>query len=123
MAINPADAIRAFNRAASLGSEGMEAREAPQSTFLETLQRKKSVQHIGQAERMLIENAVYYVDPPQRPAIQQKERTPMELFIRKLVYTHLTKRNYSKVLRQIRRLHWEEKEVCCPSGVEFEVVV
>ncbi len=82
------------------------------STFLETLQRKKSVQHIGQAERMLIENAVYYVDPPQRPAIQQKERTPMELFIRKLSYTDLTKRNYSKVLRQIRRLHWEEKEVC-----------
>ncbi|KAL2021934.1 hypothetical protein VTK56DRAFT_6353 [Thermocarpiscus australiensis] len=81
------------------------------ASFLETLRRKKSVQHIGQAERMLIENAVYYVDPPQRPAIQQKERTPMELFIRKLVYTDLTKRNYSKVLRQIRRLHWEEKDV------------
>ncbi|KAK4130777.1 ARM repeat-containing protein [Trichocladium antarcticum] len=81
------------------------------ASFLETLQRKKSVQHIGQAERMLIENAVYYVDPPQRPAIQQKERTPMELFIRKLVCEDLTKRNYSKVLRQIRRLHWEEKEV------------
>jgi regulator of nonsense transcripts 2 len=81
------------------------------STFLETLQRKKSVQHIGAAERMLIENAVYYVDPPQRPAIEQKERTPMELFIRKLAYADLTKRNYSKVLRQIRRLHWEEKEV------------
>ncbi|KAL2127794.1 hypothetical protein VTI74DRAFT_10162 [Chaetomium olivicolor] len=81
------------------------------ATFLETLQRKKSVQHIGQAERMLIENAVYYVDPPQRPAIQQKERTPMELFVRKLIYADLTKRNYSKILRQIRRLHWEEKEV------------
>lgn len=82
------------------------------ASFLETLQRKKSVQHIGQAERMLIENAVYYVDPPERPAIQQKERTPMELFIRKLVYVDLTKRNYSKILKQIRRLHWEEKEVC-----------
>ncbi|KAK0735877.1 armadillo-type protein [Apiosordaria backusii] len=81
------------------------------ASFLETLQRKKSVQHIGQAERMLIENAVYYVDPPQRPAIQQKERTPIELFVRKLVYTDLTKRNYSKIVRQIRRLHWEEKEV------------
>ncbi|KAK3324231.1 armadillo-type protein [Cercophora scortea] len=81
------------------------------ASFLEILQRKKSVQHIGQAERMLIENAVYYVDPPQRPAIQQKERTPMELFIRKLIYQDLTKRNYSKVLRQIRRLHWEETEV------------
>ncbi|KAH8889791.1 ARM repeat-containing protein [Thozetella sp. PMI_491] len=81
------------------------------ASFLETLQRKKSVQHIGQAERMLIENAVYYVDPPDRPAILQKERTPMELFIRKLIYMDLTKRNYSKILKQIRRLHWEEKEV------------
>ncbi|KAK4207334.1 regulator of nonsense transcripts 2 [Rhypophila decipiens] len=80
-------------------------------SFLETLQRKKSVQHIGQAERMLIENAVYYVDPPQRPAIQQKERTPMELFIRNLIYAELDKKNYNKVLKQIRRLHWEEKEV------------
>lgn len=82
------------------------------ASFLETLQRKKSVQHIGQSERMLIENAVYYVDPPERPAIQQKERTPMELFITKLIYGDLTKRNYSKILKQIRRLHWEEKEVC-----------
>ncbi|KAH7327895.1 armadillo-type protein [Stachybotrys elegans] len=80
-------------------------------SFLETLQRKKSNQHIGQPERMLIDNAVYYVDPPERTAIQQKERTPMELFIRKLIYVDMTKRNYSKILKQIRRLHWEEPEV------------
>lgn len=88
------------------------------ASFLETLQRKKSVQHIGQAERMLIENAVYYVDPPERPAIQQKERTPMELFVRKLVYMDLNKRNYTKILKQIRRLHWEEKDVC----LDMEVI-
>lgn len=35
MAINPADAIRAFNQAARLGGAGMEARETPKSTFLE----------------------------------------------------------------------------------------
>ncbi|KAL7933816.1 armadillo-type protein [Trichoderma chlorosporum] len=81
------------------------------ASFLETLQRKKSVQHIGQPERMLIDNAVYHVDPPERPAIEQKERTPMELFIRKLIYGDMTKRNYSKILKQIRRLHWEETEV------------
>ncbi len=86
---------------------------APRMTaFLETLQRKKSMQHIGQTERMLIENAVYYVDPPERPVIEQKERTPMDLFIRKLVYVDLAKRNANKVLRQIQKLHWEEKEVC-----------
>lgn len=81
------------------------------SSFLETLKRKKSVQHIGQQERMLIENAVYYVDPPVRPAIQQKERTPVDMYIRKLVYLDLNGRNASKILRAIRRLHWEEKEV------------
>ncbi|KAI1280979.1 MIF4G domain-containing protein [Xylaria sp. FL0933] len=81
------------------------------TTFLETLQRKKSVQHIGQPERMLIENAIYYVDPPERASIQQKERTPTELFIRKLIYVDMTKRNYTKILKQIRRLHWEEPEV------------
>lgn len=89
------------------------------ATFLETLQRKKSVQHIGQQERMLIENAVYYVDPPERAAIQQKERTPTELFIRKLVYVDMTKRNYTKILKQIRRLHWEEPEVVVILGKIF----
>ncbi|KAI1202080.1 MIF4G domain-containing protein [Nemania serpens] len=81
------------------------------ATFLETLQRKKSVQHIGQPERMLIENAIYYVDPPERASIQQKERTPTELFIRKLIYVDMSKRNYTKILKQVRRLHWEEPEV------------
>ncbi|KAI9737821.1 MAG: hypothetical protein M1834_009190 [Cirrosporium novae-zelandiae] len=81
------------------------------SSFLETLQRKKSAQHLGQQERMLLENAMYYVDPPERAAIQQKERTPVELFIRKLVYLDMNKRNYTKVLKSIRKLHWEEQEV------------
>ncbi|KAL4865624.1 hypothetical protein BDV12DRAFT_174244 [Aspergillus spectabilis] len=81
------------------------------ASFLETLGRKKTVQHLGQQERMIIENAVYYVDPPQRPAIQQKERTPMESYIRKLIYLDMNKRNYAKVLKSIRKLHWEELEV------------
>ncbi|KAH9222139.1 armadillo-type protein [Leptodontidium sp. 2 PMI_412] len=81
------------------------------ASFLETLKRKKSVQHIGQQERMLIENAVYYVDPPVRSAIQQKERTPIDLFIRKLVYLDMNTRNYTKILKQIKKLHWEETEV------------
>lgn len=81
------------------------------TTFLETLGRKKSAQHLGPQERMLLENALYYVDPPQRPAIQQKERMPTELFIRQLVYLDMTKRNYMKILKTIRKLHWEESEV------------
>lgn len=81
-------------------------------SFLETLLRKKSAQHLGQQERMLIENAAYYVDPPERAAIEQKDRTPMELFMRKLIYMDLNKRNVEKVIKQIRKVHWEEPEVC-----------
>ncbi|KAH0538792.1 hypothetical protein FGG08_004624 [Glutinoglossum americanum] len=87
------------------------------SSFLETLQRKKSAQHVGQQERMLIENAVYYVNPPDRAAIIQKERNPTELFVRKLIYLDMNKRNYTKVLKQVRKLHWEEQEVLPPDVV------
>ncbi|KAL8665757.1 MAG: hypothetical protein Q9202_002067 [Teloschistes flavicans] len=81
------------------------------ASFLETLQRKKAAQHLGQQERMIIENAVYYVNPPERPAIQQKEKTPMQQFISKLVYLDMNRRTYAKVLKSIRKLHWEEPEV------------
>lgn len=81
------------------------------ASFLETLQRKKGAQHLGQQERMLVENAVYYVNPPERAAIQQKERTPLDLYVRKLIYEELNKKTAEKVIKQIRKLHWEELEV------------
>ena len=83
------------------------------SSFLETLQRKKAAQHLGQQERMLIENAIYYVNPPDRAAIQQKEKTPMQLFVAKLIYTDMNKRSYPRILKSLRKLHWEESEVSC----------
>ena len=81
------------------------------SSFLETLQRKKTAQHLGQQERMLIENAMYYVNPPERAAIEQKERTPVQQYVWRLVYLDMNKRTYTKVLKSLRKLHWEEHEV------------
>lgn len=81
------------------------------SSFLGTLQRKKAAQHLGQQERMLLENAMYYVNPPERAGIEQKERTTLDLFVRKLIYIDLNKKTLEKVTKQIRKLHWEEPEV------------
>ena len=81
------------------------------TSFLETLQRKKAAQHLGQQERMLIENAMYYVNPPERAAIQQKERSPIDMFVSKLIYVEMNKRTHTKVLKSIRKLHWEDQEV------------
>ncbi|KAL9103986.1 MAG: hypothetical protein Q9163_001006 [Psora crenata] len=80
-------------------------------SFLETLQRKKAAQHLGQQERMLIENALYYVNPPERAAIQQKERSPVDMYVSQLVYLDMNKRTYTKILKSLRKLHWEEQEV------------
>ncbi|QDS70729.1 hypothetical protein FKW77_002918 [Venturia effusa] len=81
------------------------------TSFLETLQRKKGAQHLGQQERMLIENAMYYVNPPERGAIEQKERSPVDMFIRKLIYLDLNRRTLERIAKQIRKLHWEDEEV------------
>jgi len=81
------------------------------SSFLETLQRKKAAQHLGQQERMLIENAMYYVNPPDRAAIQQKERSPVDMYVSRLIYLDMNKRTFPKVLKSLRKLHWEEQEV------------
>ncbi|KAF2760590.1 ARM repeat-containing protein, partial [Pseudovirgaria hyperparasitica] len=80
-------------------------------SFLDTLQRKKAAQHIGHQERMNLDNAIYHVNPPERAAIEQKERTPLDLFLRKLMYTDLSRRSLDKIVRQIRKLHWEEPDV------------
>ncbi|KAL7269822.1 mRNA decay protein [Rhizina undulata] len=86
---------------------------APRMTlFLETLRKKKDgVQYLGHQERVVIENAFYYVNPPERPAIVQKERSVMELYVRKMIYLDLTKRNYVKILKHLRKLHWEDPAI------------
>lgn len=92
------------------------------TSFLETLNRKKGAQLLGPQERMLIENAMYYVNPPERAAIEQKERMPLDLFLRKLIYLDLTKRHLDKIVKQIRKLHWEEDEVSQPNAIGLNVL-
>jgi regulator of nonsense transcripts 2 len=68
---------------------------------------------LEQRERLILDNAMYYVNPPQRPSIEQKDRTPMELFIQKVLCDDMNKKTVEKSIKQLRKLHWEEPEVCC----------
>ncbi|KAH8119395.1 transcription factor [Phellopilus nigrolimitatus] len=80
-------------------------------TMIELMRRKQSLQHLDQRQIMMLENAYYQCNPPERAPIKEKERTPMELFIRHLIYDVLTKKTIDKVLRLIRKLHWEDPQV------------
>lgn len=76
---------------------------------LETLKRKSS--HLSGVERGLIENAFYYVNPPQHSSIPQNEQSVMEKYIDRLIYVDLTKKSYDKILRQVRKLVWQDRDI------------
>lgn len=80
-------------------------------TMLELMRRKQSMQHFDQRQLLLLENAYYQCNPPERAPRQEKLRTPMELFIRHLIYDVLAKRTIDKVLKLVRKLDWENDEV------------
>lgn len=69
----------------------------------------------------MIENAYFYVNPPDTgPETSRKERPPMHQYIRKLLYNDLSKSNTEKILRQVGhvRLQWGHVSQCqCLIGV------
>ncbi|KAF5380407.1 hypothetical protein D9615_004497 [Tricholomella constricta] len=80
-------------------------------TMLELMRRKQSMQHFDQRQLLLLENAYYQCNPPERAPRQEKHRTLIELFIRHLVYDVLAKKTIDKVLKLIRKLDWDSEEV------------
>ncbi|KAG1734757.1 ARM repeat-containing protein [Suillus paluster] len=86
-------------------------------TMLELMRRKQSMQHFDQRQILLLENAYYQAslsylaeqcNPPERAPRQEKERTPLELFIRHLIYDVLAKKTIDKVLKLLRKLDWDD---------------
>ena len=73
--------------------------------------RKKNVQHMDNRQMLMIENAYYQANPPDRTAIVEKERSPMELYVRKLIYGDLNKKSLDRILKQLRKLHWKDEKI------------
>ena len=59
--------------------------------------RKKRVQHLDGRQRSLVENALYYANPPETPQIVHVSLPPMLQYIQKLLYKDLNKVNTEKV--------------------------
>lgn len=80
--------------------------------YLSTLEKKKTAQHLAPQDRIMIENAVFSICPPENVRFKEiKDRSPIEQFVRKLIYEDLTDKTIYKVVKQIRKLHWEEEDV------------
>lgn len=80
--------------------------------YLEQMMRKKAVTALDSRYVTIIENAYYFVNPPESTGgISRKDRPPVHEFIRKLLYQDLSKTNTDKVLRWMRKLDWEDDSV------------
>ncbi|XP_077565295.1 regulator of nonsense transcripts 2 isoform X1 [Stigmatopora nigra] len=88
------------------------------SVLLEQMMRKKQAQHLDARYVTMVENAYYYCNPPPVGKTVKKKRPPLQEYIRKLLYKDLSKVTTEKVLRQMRKLPWQDPEVksyliCC----------
>lgn len=79
--------------------------------YLDVMMRKKSALHLESRYTTMIENAFYYSNPPETQQSAQKIRPPLHEYIRKLLYKDLSKVTTEKVLRQMRRLPWDDPEI------------
>ncbi|XP_066260334.1 regulator of nonsense transcripts 2 [Euwallacea similis] len=78
--------------------------------YLEQMMRKKTVMTLDSRYVTQIENAYYYVNPPEVVTVAKKERPIMHQFIRKLLYQDLQKNNTDKIIRLMRKLDWGTEE-------------
>lgn len=78
------------------------------NVYLEQMMRLKTVSALDSRHVSQIENSYYLVKPPEGVATKQKVRTPMEQYIRYLIYEELNKGNVDKIIKYLRRLNWDE---------------
>uniref|UniRef100_A0A4W5NMR8 Regulator of nonsense transcripts 2 n=1 Tax=Hucho hucho TaxID=62062 RepID=A0A4W5NMR8_9TELE len=88
------------------------------SVLLEQMMRKKQAQHLDARYVTMVENAYYYCNPPPMEKTVRMKRPPLQEYIRKLLYKDLSKVTTEKVLRQMRKLPWQDPEskgylICC----------
>lgn len=74
------------------------------------MRRKQSHSHLDQRHVIMLENAFYQCNPPERVAREIVELPPMQAFIQHLLYEVLMKRTQDKVFKLLRKLHWEDEE-------------
>ncbi|KAG8722033.1 hypothetical protein FRC08_007802 [Ceratobasidium sp. 394] len=81
------------------------------ATMLELMRRKQSMQHFDQRQVLMLENAYYQCNPPERAPRVEKTRPPIEMFIRHLIYDVLSKKTIDDVLRLLRKMDWNDPSV------------
>lgn len=74
------------------------------------MRRKQGTSHLDNRQNVMLENAFYMCNPPERVAREVVQLSPIQSFIQHLLHDVLSKRTLDKVTKLLRKLHWEENE-------------
>lgn len=78
---------------------------------LELMRRKQAAQHFDARQQLLLDNAYYQCNPPERVAREHVELPPRQAFIRHLIQDVLIKKTIDKVLKLLRKMPWDDAGV------------
>ncbi|KAK4687311.1 regulator of nonsense transcripts 2, partial [Tremellales sp. Uapishka_1] len=78
-------------------------------SMIELMRRKQANQHLDPRQLVMLENAFYQCNPPERVTREVVELPPMQSFIQHLLHDVLMKKTLDKVLKLMRKLHWEDE--------------
>ncbi|OCF78858.1 hypothetical protein I204_00802 [Kwoniella mangroviensis CBS 8886] len=78
--------------------------------MVKLMRRKQGNSHLDQRHQVMLENAFYMCNPPERVAREVITLSPMQSFIQHLLHDILMKRTLDKVLKLLRKLHWGDSE-------------
>ncbi|CRL04165.1 CLUMA_CG017276, isoform A [Clunio marinus] len=82
------------------------------SVYLEQMMRLKKAMTLDTRHSTQIENCYYLVKPPEGGMqVRRKIRTPMQMYIRYLIFQELHKGHVEKIVKYVRRLDWDDPEI------------
>lgn len=87
--------------------------------WLQVMQRLKIAKNLNIRQAMLVENAYYTSRPPERLAVEKKERTPLQQYIKHLVHDRLTEDEPKQVMRMFSRVCNLCGMQIFPEGMEY----
>ncbi|XP_058442844.1 regulator of nonsense transcripts 2 [Malaya genurostris] len=80
------------------------------NVYLEQMMRLKTNTTMDSRHAQQVETAYYLVKQPEGMRIQRKVRPLVHTYIRHLIFEELNKSNVDKMIRQLRRLNWEDRD-------------
>ncbi|VDD79484.1 unnamed protein product [Mesocestoides corti] len=77
--------------------------------YLEIMMRKKNAMHMDSRYSTMIENTFFFCDPPKNATnFGQIELTPLQRFLRQLIWRDLNRNSVNSILKIFRKIDWTD---------------